>query len=78
MTSSRAVRIGTCEVSTTDPGGHPVGEADGSVGNDKVTADGEGLVSHASAALLVKLADRVGLTGAVGRVGRHSAAPFGA
>lgn len=29
----------------------------------EVTADGEGLVSHAGAALLVELADRVGLTG---------------
>ena len=31
----------------------------------EVTADGEGLVSHAGAALLVELADRVGLTGAL-------------
>jgi Transposase DDE domain group 1 len=30
-----------------------------------VTADGEGLVSHAGVALLVELADRVGLTGAL-------------
>jgi Transposase DDE domain group 1 len=30
----------------------------------EVTADGEGLVSHAGVALLVELADRVGLTGA--------------
>jgi hypothetical protein len=29
----------------------------------EVTADGEGLVSHAGAALLVELADRSGLTG---------------
>src|SRR5271154_7332824 len=32
------------------------------VGTVEVTADGEGLVSHAGAALLVGLADRVGLT----------------
>lgn len=31
----------------------------------EVTADGEGLVSHAGAALLVELADRTGLTGAL-------------
>ena len=35
------------------------------VGTVEVTADGEGLVSHAGAALLVELADRVGLTGAL-------------
>ena len=29
----------------------------------EVTADGQGLVSHAGAALLVELADRAGLTG---------------
>jgi len=32
------------------------------VGTVEVTADGEGLVSHAGAVLLVELADRVGLT----------------
>ena len=31
----------------------------------EVAADGEGLVSHAGVALLVELADRVGLTGAL-------------
>jgi Transposase DDE domain group 1 len=36
-----------------------------SVGTVVVTADGEGLVSHAGAALLVELADRAGLTGAM-------------
>ena len=37
----------------------------------EVTADGEGLVSHAGVALLVELADRVGLTDALSRgVGR--------
>ena len=34
-------------------------------GTVEVTADGEGLVSHAGVALLVELADRVGLTGGV-------------
>jgi hypothetical protein len=33
-----------------------------------VTADGEGLVSHAGTALLAELADRTGLTGALSRV----------
>src|SRR3954468_13231659 len=36
-----------------------------SVGTVVVTADGEGLVSHAGAALLVELADRAGLTAAL-------------
>jgi DDE family transposase len=35
------------------------------LGTVEVTADGEGLVSHAGAALLVELADRVGLTEAL-------------
>ena len=35
------------------------------VGTVEVSADGEGLVSHAGVALLVELADRVGLTGAL-------------
>jgi hypothetical protein len=35
------------------------------LGTVEVTADGEGLVSHAGAALLVELADRVGLTAAL-------------
>ena len=35
------------------------------LGTVEVTADGEGLVSHAGVALLVELADRVGLTGAL-------------
>ena len=34
----------------------------------KVTGDGEGLVGHAGAVLLRKLADRAGLTGALARV----------
>jgi hypothetical protein len=34
-------------------------------GTVEVTADGEGLISHAGAALLFELADRVGLTGAL-------------
>ena len=34
-------------------------------GTVEVVADGEGLVSHAGAALLVELADRVGLTAAL-------------
>ena len=36
-------------------------------GTVEVTADGEGLVSHAGAGLLVEVADRVGLTGALSR-----------
>jgi len=38
------------------------------VGTVEVTADGEGLVSHAGVALLVELADRTGLTGALSEV----------
>ena len=37
------------------------------VGTVEVTADGEGLVSHAGVALLVELSDRVGLTAALSR-----------
>ena len=49
------------------------------LGTVEVTADGEGLVSHAGVALLVELADRVGLTArAVGRVGRDAGAALGA
>jgi Transposase DDE domain group 1 len=33
----------------------------------EVTSDGEGLVSHAGAALLAEVADRVGLTAALSR-----------
>ena len=35
VTSSRAVRIGIAQVSMLDPGGHPAGEAQGSLGNGK-------------------------------------------
>jgi len=35
--------------------------------NVAVTSDGEGLVSHAGAALLAETADRIGLTGALSR-----------
>jgi len=42
------------------------------VGTVEVTADGEGLVSHAGVALLVELADRAGLTGALSEPGRVS------
>src|SRR5512142_307443 len=40
-------------------------EPEARLGTVEVTADGEGLVSHAGVALLVELADRVGLTGAL-------------
>ena len=36
----------------------------------KVTADGEGMVGHAGAILLRKLADQCGLTAALGRAGK--------
>jgi hypothetical protein len=42
------------------PGGYGLGHA------LKVTGDGEGLVGHARGVLLRKLADQVGLTGALG------------
>jgi len=35
------------------------------VGTVELTADGEGLLSHAGVALIAELADRVGLTGAL-------------
>ena len=44
--------------------GTPISADQGMLGYE-VTADGEGLVSHAGVALLVELADRVGLTGAL-------------
>ena len=45
----------------------------------EVTADGEGLVSHAGVALLVELADRVGLTGALSEaLAGTPGAPIGA
>jgi hypothetical protein len=48
-------------------------------GTVEVTADGEGLVSHAGVALLVELADRVGLTeGMVRSAGRVARASLGA
>lgn len=44
----------------------------------EVTADGEGLVSHAGSALLAQVADKTGLSeGALGRPARAQAAPIG-
>ena len=63
MTSSRDVRIGIAEVSTHDQEDTQLVNRTARLGTVEVTADGEGLVSHAGAALLVELADRVGLTG---------------
>ena len=40
-------------------------KATAGVGTVEVSADGEGLVSHAGVALVVELADLVGLTGAL-------------
>ena len=48
-------------------------------GTVEVTADGEGLVSHAGVALLVELADRVGLTAALSdALAADAGAPLGA
>ncbi len=38
----------------------------------KVTADGKGVVSHAGAALVAELAERVGLTGALSEAMAHT------
>ena len=51
-------------------------KATASLGTVVVTADGEGLVSHAGMALLVELADRAGLPRALGGVGGHAGAPL--
>jgi len=60
--SSWAVRIGIAEVSISTQEDTLLVKRAACVGTVEVTADGEGLVSHAGAALLVELADRVGLT----------------
>ena len=65
MTSSRAVRIGIADISIPTQEDTRLVKRTIRSGTVEVTADGEGLVSHAGAALLVELADRVGLTGAL-------------
>src|SRR3954453_9543232 len=57
MTSSRAVRIGIAEVSTLDPGGHPVGEPYGSLWNGR-SHGGRGGVGVARGGRAVGRADR--------------------
>jgi hypothetical protein len=48
-------------------------QATNSPGSFEVTIDGTGVVGHAEAALLRELADRVGLTGALGWRGPQAA-----
>ena len=48
-------------------------QATNSPGSFEVTTDGAGVVGHAGAALLRELADRVGLTGALGWRGPRAA-----
>ena len=62
VTSSRAVRIGIAEVSDPTQEDTQLVKPTARFQTVEVTADGEGLVSHAGAALLVELADRTGLT----------------
>jgi hypothetical protein len=59
------VRIGIADVSISTQEDTQMVMAAASVGTVVVTADGEGLVSHAGTALLVELADRAGLTSAM-------------
>ncbi len=65
MTSSRAVRIGIAQISTSTQEDTQLVKPTARFQTVEVTADGEGLVSHAGVALLVELADQVGLTGAL-------------
>jgi hypothetical protein len=57
------VRIGIAEVSIPTQEDTQLVKPMARLETVEVAADGEGLVSHAGAALLVELADRVGLTG---------------
>jgi hypothetical protein len=59
------VRIGIAQISTSTQEDTQLVKPTARFQTVEVTADGEGLVSHAGAALLVELADRVGLTGAL-------------
>jgi hypothetical protein len=63
--SSRAVRIGIAHISRLGQEDTQLVKPTARFGTVEVTADGEGLVSHAGVALLVELADRVGLTAAL-------------
>jgi hypothetical protein len=62
------VRIGVAEVSIPTQEDTQLVKPVARLGTVEVTADGEGLVSHAGAGLLVELADRVGLTAALSEV----------
>jgi hypothetical protein len=57
------VRIGIAEVSIPTQEDTQLVKPMARLETVEVAADGEGLVSHAGVALLVELADRVGLTG---------------
>ncbi len=59
------MRIGIAEVSIPTQEDTQLVKPTTALGRVEVTADGEGLVSHAGVALLVELADRSGLTGAL-------------
>ena len=59
------MRIGVAEVSIATQEDTQLVKPAARLGTVEVTADGEGLVSHAGVALLVELADRVGLTAAL-------------
>ena len=55
------------KVAIPSQGGHLGGAGDQAAGRFEVTADGDGLVGHAGAALLVGLANRLGLPGELDR-----------
>jgi hypothetical protein len=63
---------GCLKVAVPAQGGHLAGAGTKSLSSFEVTTDGAGVVGHAGAALLDELADRVGLTRALG--GTRSAA----
>jgi hypothetical protein len=70
------VRIGISEVEITIQEDTQLVKPKARLGTVEVTADGEGLVSHAGTALLAELADRAGLTAALSEAcrGRGSVA----
>jgi hypothetical protein len=72
------VRVGIAEVSISTQEDTQMVKPTATVGTVVVTADGEGLVSHAGVALLVELADRAGLTSGLSLVGVDAGAAFGA
>lgn len=68
---SQQGECGLLKVTFPDRGGHLAGQATKPPARFEVTCDGDGIAGHARSALLVQLADRLGLTTALGwRAGR--------